>query len=217
MKDKGTEIIFILDRSGSMSGLESDTIGGYNSLLKKQKATEGKVIVSTILFNSWSNVIHDRLELSKVPFLTEKEYTAGGCTALLDAIGGAIKHIGDVHTYEREEDRPEHTLVIITTDGMENSSRRYDYARVKMMIERAKEQYGWEFLFLGANIDAITVANRFGIDSDRTANYLSDKKGTELNYQIMSEEIKHVRMSKGISPDWKKRIDLDYQKRNKKG
>lgn len=216
MKNNLTEIVFILDRSGSMSGLESDTIGGYNSLLEKQKATPGKALISTILFNNCSEVIHDRLDLQKVPLMSEREYCAQGCTALLDAIGGAIKHIGNIHKYAREEDRPDNTLFIITTDGMENSSRIYSYEHIKKLIEMEKEKYGWEFIFLGANIDAIEVASRFGISEERAANYNADSEGTELNFKIMNEEIQNLRRNKAISPDWKDRIDKDYKKRGKK-
>ena len=158
-----TEVVFILDRSGSMSGLEADTIGGFNSLIRKQRKEEGEAIVSTVLFDDICDVIHDRVPIAKVENLTEETYFVRGCTALLDAVGGAIHHIGNVHKYAREEDRPEKTLFIITTDGLENASRRYTYARVKAMVERQKEKYGWEFLFLGANIDAIRVAGNIGI------------------------------------------------------
>jgi uncharacterized protein YegL len=216
MKNNLTEIVFILDRSGSMSGLESDTIGGYNSLLKKQKATAGKALISTILFDNCSEVLIDRIDLKAVPFMTEKEYSTQGCTALLDAIGGAIKHIGNIHKYAREEDQPENTLFIITTDGLENASHRYNYESVKKLIELEKEKYGWEFIFLGANIDAVEVAGRFGICAERAANYNADGEGTQLNYAIMNEEIQNLRMNKGISHDWKDRIDKDYKKRNKK-
>ena len=162
-----TELVFILDRSGSMSGLESDTIGGFNSMLAQQKREAGEALVSTVLFANDSTVIHDRLPLSEVPSLTEKEYFTCGCTALLDAVGGAIHHIGTIHKYARREDVPEKTMFIITTDGYENASRRYDYERVRRMIKRQKERYGWEFLFLGANIDAAKEAARFGIGADR--------------------------------------------------
>ena len=214
MENKVTEIVFILDRSGSMNGLESDTIGGYNSLLEKQKATPGKALVSTILFDTYSEVLHDRLDLNDVPFMSEKEYRAHGCTALLDAVGGAINHIGNIHKYARKEDQPENTLFIITTDGLENSSRIYSYEKVKKMIEMEKEKYGWEFLFLGANIDAIAVAERFGIEKERAANYHADGKGTALNYKVMNEEIRNLRMSRGISSNWKERIEKDYKKRS---
>lgn len=211
-----TEIIFILDRSGSMSGLESDTIGGFNSLINKQKKEEGQAIISTVLFDDRSEVLHDRVPLDKIKPMTDEEYYVRGCTALLDAVGGAIHHIGNVHKYAREEDRPEKTLFVITTDGMENSSRRYNYEKVKSMIERQKEKYGWEFLFLGANIDAVEVAGRFGISEDHAANYHCDEEGTALNYEVLSEAICQVRMcSAPLSSDWKKRIDEDYEGRKR--
>ena len=166
-----TELVFILDRSGSMSGLEKDTIGGFNSMIEKQKREEGEALVSTVLFDSESVVIHDRLPLGRVPRMTEKEYFTRGCTALLDAVGGAIHHIGNIHKYARKEDVPEKTMFIITTDGYENASRRYDYEKVRKMIERQKSRHGWEFLFLGANIDAAAEAKRFGIGEDRAVNY----------------------------------------------
>lgn len=195
MRKNLTEIVFILDRSGSMSGLEADTIGGYNSLLEKQKKEEGEAIVSTVLFDDTQEVLHDRVDLEKMKPITDKEYYVRGCTALLDAVGGAIHHIGNVHKYAREEDRPEKTLFIITTDGMENSSRRYTYDKVKKMVERQKSKYGWEFLFLGANIDAIEVAGRFGIGADRAVNYECDSIGTEVNYKVLSKAVSRVRAS----------------------
>ena len=164
MKKNLTELVFILDRSGSMAGLEKDTIGGFNAMIEKQKGEEGDAYISTVLFDNISEVIHDRAKLENVPKLTEKEYYVRGCTALLDAVGGAIHHIGNVHKYAREEDRPERTMFVITTDGLENASRRYTYDKVKEMIQRQKEKYGWEFLFLGANIDAAKEAARFGGD-----------------------------------------------------
>ena len=210
-----TELVFILDRSGSMSGLESDTIGGFNSMIEKQKKEAGEAVVSTVLFDNESVVIHDRLPLDNVPRMTEKEYFTRGCTALLDALGGAINHIGNVHKYARREDVPEKTLFIITTDGYENSSSRYDYEKVRKMIERQKEKHGWEFLFLGANIDAAAEAKRFGISADRAVNYKCDEAGTALNYEVISDAVRSVRACKPLSADWKKRIDEDVQKRGK--
>lgn len=210
-----TELVFILDRSGSMSGLEKDTIGGFNSMIAKQKLEEGEALVSTVLFDNESVVIHDRLPLTNVPPITENEYFTRGCTALLDAVGGAIHHIGNIHKYARREDVPEKTLFIITTDGYENASHRYDYETVRHMIERQKTKYGWEFLFLGANIDAAKEASRFGIDADRAVNYKCDEAGTALNYEVISETVCSVRAAKPIGADWKHRIDADVQKRGK--
>lgn len=188
-----TELVFILDRSGSMSGLETDTIGGFNSMINKQKKEEGEAIISTVLFDDNADVLHDRVSISKVEPMNEKQYFVRGCTALLDAVGGAIHHIGNVYKYARDEDRPEKTLFIITTDGMENSSREYTYDKVKKLVERQKERYGWEFLFLGANIDAIEVAGRFGINANRAVNYECDGAGTELNYQVLNATVTKMR------------------------
>ena len=216
MKKNLTEIVFILDRSGSMAGLEEDTIGGFNAMIEKQKGEPGEAIISTVLFDNECEVIHDRLTLDRIPKLTEKEYYVRGCTALLDAVGGAIHHIGNVHKYAREEDRPEKTLFVITTDGMENSSNSYTYDKVKTMIERQKEKYGWEFLFLGANIDAAQEAARFGINADRAANYHADTLGTEVIYEAVSEAICQVRQCAApLSADWKQSVDEDYKKRGK--
>ncbi len=217
MKKNLTELVMILDRSGSMGGLESDTIGGYNSMLKKQRETEGEVLVSTVLFNDVSKVLFDRMPLEKVPQMTEKDYSVYGCTALLDAVGRAIHHIGNIHKYAREEDRPEKTIFVITTDGLENASREYSYDRVKEMVERQKEKHGWEFLFLGANIDAIETAGRFGITADRAANYNSDHYGTALNYEVLAEAVREMRVSSApIGAGWKRRIDMDFKRRGKK-
>ena len=213
MKKNLTEIVFILDRSGSMAGLEEDTIGGFNSLIRKQRSEEGEALISTVLFDNYSEVVHDRVPLDRIPEMTRKEYYVRGCTALLDAVGGAVHHIGNVHKYAREEDRPEHTLFVITTDGMENASRRYTYDRVRRMIERQKEKYGWEFLFLGANIDAAKEAARFGIHEDRAVNYRSDRAGTALNYEVVAETICDVRAARPIQASWKNRIDEDFRNR----
>lgn len=210
-----TELVFILDRSGSMSGLEKDTIGGFNSMIEKQKKEAGEALVSTVLFDNESVVIHDRLPPDRVPRMTEKEYFTRGCTALLDAVGGAIHHIGNVHKYARKEDVPEKTMFIITTDGYENASKRYDYEKVRKMIEWQKEKYSWEFLFLGANIDAAAEAKRFGISADRAVNYKCDEAGTALNYEVIGEAVCSVRAAKPLSADWKQRIDEDAQKRGK--
>ena len=221
MRKNLTEIVFILDRSGSMSGLEADTIGGYNSLLEKQKREEGEAIVSTVLFDDRQEVLHDRVDLKNMKPITEKEYYVRGCTALLDAVGGAIHHIGNVHKYAREEDRPEKTLCIITTDGLENSRRRYTFEKVKQMVERQKTKYGWEFLFLGANIDAIEVAGRFGIEAERAVNYECDSEGTAVNYKVLSEAVTRVREAKccasvALTADWKDEIEKDYKRRHGK-
>ena len=208
-----TELVFILDRSGSMSGLEKDTIGGFNSMLEKQRKEPGDAVVSTVLFDNEIEVIHDRVVIADVPNLTDKEYFVRGCTALLDAVGGAIHHIGNVHKYARKEDVPEKTLFIITTDGMENASRHYTYDKVRHMIERQKEKYGWEFLFLGANIDAVETARHFGIGADRAVNYHSDREGTQLNYEVLSEAVSAVRCSVPLGTNWKKRIDEDFNSR----
>ena len=217
MKKNLTELVFILDRSGSMAGLEPDTIGGFNAMIEKQKREQGEAIVSTVIFDNVSEVIHDRVPLEKIKPLTERDYYVRGCTALLDAVGGAIHHIGNVHKYAREEDRPEKTLFVITTDGMENASRKYSYSRLKEMIERQKEKYGWEFLFLGANIDAAKEAARFGITADRAANYHADSVGTGVIYESVSEAITQVRACAApLSANWKEQIDADYMKRGAK-
>jgi len=216
-----TEVVFILDRSGSMSGLEADTIGGFNSMIEKQKKEEGEAFISTVLFDDRTEVLYDRVDVRKIEPMNDRQYYVRGCTALLDAIGGAIHHIGNVHKYAREEDRPEKTLFIITTDGMENASRQYTYSKVKKMVEKQKEKYGWEFLFLGANIDAIEVAGRFGISADRAVNYECDSEGTALNFTVLSNTVSAVRKSRSreemnqavfacCAP-----IREDYQKRHK--
>ena len=213
MKKNLTEIVFILDRSGSMAGLEADTIGGFNAMLEKQKGEPGEAVISTLLFDNVTEVIHDRVDIREIQPLTDRDYYVRGCTALLDAVGGAIHHIGNVHKYAREEDRPEKTLFIITTDGMENASRKYTYDRVKRMIERQREKYGWEFIFLGANIDAAREAARFGIHADRAADYHADSTGTAVIYEAMSAVVCDVRASRSMSDAWKRDIDEDYRKR----
>ena len=216
MKKNLTEIVFILDRSGSMAGLEEDTIGGFNAMIEKQKREPGEALVSTVLFDNVSLVIHDRVDIQKIEPMTRNAYCVRGCTALLDAVGGAIHHIGNVHKYARAEDRPEKTLFVITTDGMENASRQYSYEKLKAMIQRQKETYGWEFLFLGANIDAAREAARFGINADRAANYHADRVGTSVIYETVSEAITQVRCCAApLSADWKQRVEEDYRKRGK--
>ena len=216
MKKNLTEVVFILDRSGTMAGLEEDTIGGFNAMIEKQKGEHGEAYVSTVLFDNYTDVIHDRVDIQNIEPMTRKEYYVRGCTALLDAVGKAIHHIGNVHKYAREEARPEKTLFVITTDGMENASREYTYDRLKGMIERQKEKYGWEFLFLGANIDAAKEAARFGIGADRAANYHADSEGTNVIYETVSEAITQVRCCAApLSANWKQRVDEDYKKRGK--
>lgn len=210
-----TELVFILNRSGSMSGLEADTIGGFNSMIARQKQEAGEALVSTVLFDHESEVIHDRLSLEKVPPMTEREYYTRGCTALLDAVGSTIRHIAGIHKYARRADVPEKTMFVITTDGCENASRSYDYETVRRMIEHEKEKYGWEFLFLGANIDATKEAARFGIGADRAVNYKCDETGTALNYEVISEAVCSVRAARPLSADWKQRIDEDVKKRGR--
>lgn len=225
MKENLTELVFIIDRSGSMGGLESDTIGGFNSMIKKQQKEDGEAVVSTVLFDDVSEVLHDRVAIGEVKTMTDDEYYVRGCTALLDAVGGAIHHIGNVHKYAREEDRPSKTLFIITTDGLENASRRYNVNQVKKMIERQKEKYGWEFLFLGANIDAIEVAGRMGISRERAVNYECDAAGTALNYRVLEKAVSRVRKCKTsvemqcafADGEWKQDIDADYEARHGKG
>ncbi|MGN0527002.1 MAG: hypothetical protein ACI4IF_06160 [Acutalibacteraceae bacterium] len=215
MKNNVTELVFILDRSGSMSGLEKDTIGGFNSMIEKQRKENGECYVSTVLFDNAAEVLHDRIKLSQVKPMTENDYTVRGCTALLDALGGAIHHIGNVHKYARPEDVPEHTMFIITTDGMENASRIYTGERVKEMIKRQKEKYGWEFLFIGANIDAVETASRYGIESDRAVNYNADGIGTQIVYESVSNAVCQLRSCEKLSDDWSAPIDEDYKKRGK--
>ena len=215
MKKNLTELVFILDRSGSMQGLEKDTIGGFNSLIEKQKKIEGDALISTVLFANKSKVIHDRIDVKDVKPMTENNYITGGCTALLDAIGNAIHHISNIHKYARKEDVPEHTLFVITTDGMENASRTYTYPKVKKLIENQKEKHGWEFMFLGANIDAVNVASYMGIDENRAVNFNCDSEGTDLNYEVLNDAIGVLRECSYVSADWKKRIDKDFKKRNK--
>ena len=213
MKKNLTELVFILDRSGSMSGLEADTIGGFNAMIEKQKQEPGEAFVSTILFDNVSEVLHDRVKLADVPKMTDRDYTVRGCTALIDAIGGAIHHIANIHKYAREEDVPEKTLFVITTDGMENASRRYSSGEVKRMIEKEKSRYGWEFLFIGANIDAVETGARFGIGRDRVANYVSDSQGTGILYDSVNDAVSQVRGCAPLSPKWNQRMENDKKKR----
>ena len=218
-----TELVFILDRSGSMSGLEEDTIGGFNSMIATQKKEEGEAYVSTVLFDDRCEVLHDRVPMDRVPAMTNKEYYVRGCTALLDSVGGAIHHIATVHKYAREEDRPEKTLFVITTDGMENASKHYSYEKVQTMIKKEQEEYGWEFIFIGANIDAVQEAKRFGIRKERAVNYVHDEMGTEAVYRSVNKAVCAMRMAapsfaaKAMdSCNWKEDIAMDYQKHSGK-
>ena len=216
MNSNLTELVFILDRSGSMAGLEADTVGGFNAMLERQKKEAGTALLSAVLFSDRSEVLYDRVNLQKVEPMTDAQYRVGGCTALLDAIGGAVHHMRNVHKYAREEDRPAKTVFVITTDGMENASRRYTYEQVQRMVTEARETYGWEFLFLGANMDAISAARRFGISENRAVRYECDREGTALNFDVVSKTIGHFRAGAPIKADWSDEIKSDYDKRGKK-
>lgn len=207
-----TELVFILDRSGSMGGLESDTIGGFNSLIEKQRKQEGECFVTTVLFDDRLETLHDRLSLDKVEKMTDNDYTVRGCTALIDAIGETVKHISDVHRYIREEDIPEQTMFVITTDGLENASHLYSSDEVKKMIEQKKE-LGWEFLFIGANIDSVETAKHFGIDEDRAVNYHADKQGTGILFKTVSNAVGKMRACEPLAADWSAEIEEDYKSR----
>ena len=215
MRKNLTELVFILDCSGSMHGLEKDTIGSFNSMIDKQKEVDGEALITTILFNHKNKVVHDRIDLKDMSPMNGKDYVTGGSTALLDTIGHAIYHIMNIHNYLRKEDFPKHTMFIIITDGMENSSHKYDYGMIRQLIELQKEKYGWEFMFLGANIDAVDVASHMGIDESRAVNFNCDSEGTELNYEVLGDAICVLRECSYVSKDWKNRIDKDYQKRRK--
>ncbi len=213
MNNNLTEIVFILDRSGSMAGLEADTVGGFNAMVEKQKNEPGEALLSAVLFNTENCVIYDRADIRKVEPMTERQYCVGGCTALLDAVGGAVRHIANVHKYAREEDRPGKTVFVITTDGLENSSRRYSYADVQRMVSQAQEERGWEFLFLGANMDAISEAQKFGVRADRAVRYNCDSEGTSLNFAVVGKAISKARCGEAIEADWCAPIAADYAKR----
>jgi uncharacterized protein YegL len=218
-----TEIVYILDRSGSMGGLEADTIGGFNSMMEKQKKTGEDALVSTVLFDDECEVLYDRVPLGKVEKMTDKQYYVRGCTALLDAVGGAIKHIGNVHKYAREEDRPEKTIFVITTDGMENASRNYSYEKVQKMVKRQQKKYGWEFIFIGANIDAYAEAQKLGVRKERAVNYVSDSMGTATVYAGVSAAVCRTMMAPSDMVEeeldasgWADEINEDYNRRSRK-
>lgn len=215
-KNNTTELVFILDRSGSMAGLEADTIGGFNSMIEKQKKQDGKCYVSTVLFDDRIEVVHDRVELHSVNKMTEDDYFVRGCTALIDAIGSSIRHIANIHKYARPEDVPQNTMFVITTDGMENASHQFSSDEVKRMIKKEKEKYGWEFIFIGANIDAVETAKQFGIGSDRAVNYHADSKGTEVLYNTVSQVVSNVRMCAPMQTNWSDNINKDFRSRNKR-
>ena len=215
MKKNMTELVFILDRSGSMGGLESDTIGGFNAMIEKQKREPGEAYVSTVLFDNVSEVLHDRVKLEDVPRMTDRDYTVRGCTALIDAIGGAIHHSANIHKYARPEDVPEHTVFVITTDGMENASHRYTSDKVKKMIEKKKSKCGWEFLFIGANIDAVETGRRFGIGRDRVSNYVSYSQGTHILYESVTAAVSQVRSNASLAASWNSRMEADKASRGK--
>lgn len=216
MKTKTTELVFILDRSGSMSGLEKDTIGGYNAMLKKQQEESGEAIVTTVLFDDRYEILHDRNNIKAIKPITEKEYYVRGSTALLDTIGKTIHKIVNATKHTAKEYQPDQVMFVITTDGMENASREYNYSTIREMIEHQKDKYRWEFIFLGANIDAVSTARDLGINEDRAANFHADGEGVELNYNIVSEAIRNLRVNNKINIDWKKALDEDYEKRGKK-
>ena len=216
MKKNLTELVFILDRSGSMCGLEKDTIGGFNSLIKKQQKEDGNAYVSAVLFDDNMNILYDRVPIEKIKPMTERDYYVGGCTALLDAVGNTINHIGTIHKHIRKEDIPEKTLVIITTDGMENASRNFSYEKIKKMIEHQKRRYHWEFIFLGENIDAADTAETIGIDREYAADYCADEQGTALNYEVLSNAISSMRKEKKIDRDWNERIKEDHRTRGRR-
>lgn len=207
-----TELVFILDRSGSMSGLEEDTVGGFNSMLEKQKANSGDCFVTTVLFDHEAYTLHDRIPIAQVPKMTRDDYSVRGSTALLDAVGDTVSHIEAIHRYVREEDLPKNTLFVITTDGMENSSRRFSRSQVKKLIQE-KTELGWEFLFLGANIDAFEAAESIGIKKERAANYRSDKKGTRLNYSVVDKAISSLRECSSLPKDWAREIREDMEEK----
>ncbi len=213
MKKELTELVCILDRSGSMSGLESDTIGGYNAMLEKQRKEPGETVITTVLFNDRYELLHDRIRIKGIAPITEKEYFVRGSTALLDAVGRTIGKIDSAQKHTVEDERAEHVMFIITTDGLENASREFSNEKVKQMIEHQKKTYGWEFIFLGANMDAAAEAERFGIQRNRAVNYHADSEGTLLNYMVISDTISCLRTSHHLSDDWKKRIDEDFKKR----
>jgi hypothetical protein len=216
MKKDLTELVFILDRSGSMSGLESDTIGGYNAMLEKQKKEPGEALITTVLFDDKYELLHDRINIRGLALITDKEYYVRGTTALLDAIGNTINKLANVQKRTSEDERAEHVMFVITTDGMENASREFSYEKIRQMIEHQKSKYGWEFIFLGANIDAIETAERFGISKDRATNYHADSEGTLLNYEVISETVSCLRANRKISENWKERIDEDFERRGGK-
>lgn len=216
IRNNTTELVFILDRSGSMAGLEADTIGGFNSMIEKQKKQDGKCYVSTILFDHETQVVHDRVELSSVKPMTGNDYFVRGSTALIDAIGSSIHHIANIHKYARPEDVPQNTMFVITTDGMENASRKYSSSEVKGMIEKEKEKYGWEFIFIGANIDAVETAKHLGINSDRAVNYHADSKGTDVLYSTVSNAVSNMRACAPMQADWSKNLNEDFKSRKRK-
>ncbi len=217
MKKDLTELVFVLDMSGSMEHLTDDTIGGFNSVLKEHSGKEGEVFVTTYLFNNDSHMLHDRLPIREVPAMTSSDYHAAGCTALIDALGEAIRHIVGIHRYARQEDIPAHTIFVITTDGMENASHKYSPDQVRQMIAHEQEKYGWEFIFLAANIDAVESAERYGISRERAVNYMADSAGTEALYDAVNQAVEAVRCGFSLKEErtWRKNADDDFQKRRK--
>jgi len=216
MKKDLTELVFILDKSGSMAGLETDTIGGFNTLLAKQKQEKGEAMITTVLFDNNYEILHDRADIRQVNPITDKEYFVEGSTALLDALGRTINRAGKAISEMRETDRPGKVMVVIITDGYENASREFKVSQIKHMIEHQQTKYAWEFIFLGANIDAVAAAAQVGIRPDRAATYNADSRGTQLNYDAVCSAVSDYRSGKEVDPNWKEQIDEDFQKRGKK-